>query len=291
LEGNNIREATGAPRIAVLGAGYIGLATARACAAGAAAVWAVRRRVLPGEPGITSLAGDVTSGLIPGLPAALDAILLAVAPAGGADGYDATYPPAARAAVALARATGARSLVYTSSTGVYGGRDGAWVDESTPRRGEGPGNRALIEAEDILLDAGLDGVTVLRVAGIYGPGRDPRPRFAQPALLPMRGEYWVNLAHQADIVAAIAASLAQAGPPRVLNVSDGAPATAAEIARWCATAQGLDPGSLDFSGAGAPARSNQRVSNAALAATGWRARFPTFRDGFTDGLQDQAENS
>ena len=131
-----------------------------------------------------------------------------------------------------------------------------------------------IEAEDILLDAGLDGVTVLRVAGIYGPGRDPRPRFAQPALLPMRGEYWVNLAHQADIVAAIAASLAHCGPPRVLNVSDGAPATAAEIARWCAAAQGLDPESLDFSGEGAPARSNQRVSNAALVATGWRARLP-----------------
>jgi nucleoside-diphosphate-sugar epimerase len=172
---------------------------------------------------------------------------------------------------------------------VYGGRDGARVDETTPRRGEGPGNRALIEAEDTLLDAGLVGVTVLRVAGIYGPGRDPRPRFAQPAVLPMRGEYWVNLAHQADIVAAIAASLAYGGATRVLNVSDGAPATAAEIARWCAAERGLDPESLDFSGEGAPARSNQRVSNAALVATGWRARFPSYREGFTEGLQGQAE--
>lgn len=274
----------GGPRVAVLGAGYIGLAVARDCVARGAAVWAVRRRVRPSEAGIESITGDLASGGIPELPGDLDAIVLAVAPAGGADGYEATYPPAARTAVALARATGARSLVYTSSTGVYGGQDGAWVDESAPRRGEGPGNRALMEAEDILLEAGLDGVTVLRVAGIYGPGRDPRPRFAHSRLLPRRGEYWVNLAHQADIVAAITASLVQAGPPRVLNVSDGAPATAAQIARWCAAAQGLDPSALVFDGQGPLSRSNQRIANAALVATGWQPRFPSFREGFTAGL-------
>jgi nucleoside-diphosphate-sugar epimerase len=274
----------GGSRVAVLGAGYIGLAVARDCVARGAAVWAVRRRARPAEAGIASIAGDLASGGIPELPGDLDAIVLAVAPAGGADGYEATYPPAARTAVALARATGARSLVYTSSTGVYGGQDGAWVDESAPRRGEGPGNRALMEAEDILLEAGLDGVTVLRVAGIYGPGRDPRPRFAHSRLLPRRGEYWVNLAHQADIVAAITASLVQAGPPRVLNVSDGAPATAAQIARWCAAAQGLDPSALVFDGQGPLSRSNQRIANAALVATGWQPRFPSFREGFTAGL-------
>ena len=285
MEDRAVPVGTEGPRVAVLGAGYIGLAAARACAAGGAAVWAVRRRARPAGVGIESIAGDLVAGSIQGLPGALDAIVLTVAPAGGAESYDSTYPPAARAAVALARATGARSLVYTSSTGVYGGHDGAWVDESTPRRGEGPGNRALIEAEDTLLEAGLGGVTVLRVAGIYGPGRDPRPRFAQAGRLPERGEYWVNLAHQADIVAAITASLAHAGPSRVLNVSDGAPALAAEIARWCAAAQGIDPALLVFDGRDASSRSNQRIANAALVATGWRARFPSFREGFSEGLQ------
>jgi len=275
-------ETTANLRLAVLGAGYIGLAAARAFAAAGAAVWAVRRRPGPPEAGIVAVAGDLAAGAIDGLPGALDAIVLAVAPSGGVDSYERTYPPAARTAVALARASGARALVYTSSTGVYGGRDGAWVDESTPRRGEGAGNRALIEAEDTLLGAGLDGVTVLRVAGIYGPGRDPRPRFARPELLPMRGEYWVNLAHQADIVAAITGSVTWSGQPRVLNVSDGAPATAAEVARWCAQARGIDPASLVFDGEGEISRSNQRISNAALVATGWRARFPSFREGFSE---------
>lgn len=278
-------------RIAVLGAGYIGLATARACRAAGASVWAVRRRAQASEAGIIFVAGDLASSDIPGLPGALDAIVLTVAPSGDTANYGQTYPVAARTAVALARATGARAVVYTSSTGVYGGHDGAWVDESTPRRGGGPGNAALVEAEDALLGAGLDGVTVLRVAGIYGPGRDPRGRYSQPGLLPMRGEYWVNLAHQADIVAAITMALSHAGAPRVLNVSDGSPAMAAEIARWCAAAQGRDPAMLVFDGQAAPSRSNQRVSNAALVATGWQARYPSFREGFKAGLQEAGDRS
>ncbi len=277
-------------RIAVLGAGYIGMAAARACAAAGAAVWAVNRSPRAAGGGITPVVGDLASGSLTcesprGLPGALDAVILAVAPGGG-DGYEATYPPAARAAVAVARASGARAVVYTSSTGVYGGRDGVPVDESTPRAGEGPGNRALIAAEDILLGAGLTGVTVLRVAGIYGPGRDPQARFAQPGLLPLRGEYWVNFAHRDDIVTAITGGLGYTGAPRVLNVADGAPETAAAIARWCAAARGIDPASLVFSGEGTPSRSNQRVVNAALAATGWRPQYPSFREGFASGLQD-----
>jgi nucleoside-diphosphate-sugar epimerase len=247
-------------------------------------VWAARRRAHPPEPGITWLAGDITSGAIAGLPAELDAIVLAVAPGSGLDSYDRVYPPAARAEIALARSTGARSLVYTSSTGVYGGREGEWVDEATPLRGEGPGNRALIEAEQQLLTSGLSGVTVLRIAGIYGPGRDPRPRFANAGQLAMRGEYWVNLAHRDDIVRAILGAVHHEGTSRVLNVADGSPTQAADIARWLAAHAGRDPSALRFEGEGVLARSNQRVATAALLATGWRPTYPSFREGFLQGI-------
>ncbi len=271
-------------RLAVLGAGYIGSATARALAARGDLVWAVRRRAHPPEPGITWLAGDITSGVIEGLPASLDAVVLAVAPSGPGDDYERIYPPAARAAAVLARAHSARALVYTSSTGVYGERDGAWVDEATPARGEGPGSRALIEAEQVLLGADLTGVTVLRVAGIYGPGRDPRPRFAQADQLPMHGAYWVNLAHRDDIVRAILGMLEHTGEARVLNVADGAPTQAADIARWLAAEAGGDPNALRFDHGAPLSRSNQRVANAALCATGWRPAYLSFREGFRDGL-------
>lgn len=271
-------------RIAVLGAGYVGSAIARQLAARGDMVWAVRRREHPPEPGVVWLRGDLASGTITGLPASLDAIVLAVAPGTTLDGYDRTYPPAARAAVAMARRTGARAVVYTSSTGVYGERDGGWVDETTPLRGEGPGNRALIEAEQLLLTSGLAGVTVLRVAGIYGPGRDPRARFEEAGQLPMRGAYWVNLAHRNDLVAAVLGALHHHAAPRLLNVADGAPTLAADMARWLATQAGRDASALQFDGAGLPARSNQRIATTALLATGWRPTFPSFREGFTRGL-------
>lgn len=271
-------------RIAVLGAGYVGTAVARALVAAGDTVWAVRRTARPTNDGITWLAGDLATGAVEGLPGQLDAVILSVAPSGGTDRYEDTYPPAARTALAIATATGARALGYTSSTGVYGEQDGGWVEESTPRRGAGQGNGALIEAEDTLLQSGRPGVTVLRVAGIYGPGRDPRGRYARPEMLPRRGQYWTNLAHQADIVSAILHALPYARAPRALNVSDGHPALAADVARWCAAERGINPDTLVFENDSPLGRSNQRVSNAALRATGWEPQFPSFREGFSHGV-------
>lgn len=274
-----------APTIAILGAGYIGHALARSLAADGAVVYAVRRSPRPPEPGITWIAADLSADLTDApLPSVLDAVVLTIAPTSMADGYERTYPPAAAQAIALARRTGATSLIYTSSTGVYGGVDGALTDESSPRRGTGPGNQALIAAEDLLLASGLTGVTVLRVAGIYGPGRDPRGRFLDATRLPMHGEYWVNQAQRDDIVAAIRHRMAWRGPAQALNCADSSPTLAADIARWMAAARGIDPATLQFGNAAERSRSNQRIDSAALQATGWSPRFPSFREGFTGGL-------
>jgi nucleoside-diphosphate-sugar epimerase len=266
--------------IAVLGAGYVGRAAAAAFAARGDAVWAVRRSATSGRDadGITWCAGDIAAGHVDGLPARLDAVVLALAPGRGADDYATTYVGGARGALAVARATGAR-LVYTSSTGVYGVQDGREVTETTPLQGAGPSSEALQRAEAVLLEATDATVTVLRVAGIYGPGRDPAGRYRDATQLARGGDYWVNLAHRDDIVGAIAHVLALADAPRVLNCADGAPATARTVCEWLASRRGVDPATLVFSGTGAPARSNQRISSAALQATGWRPAWPSFRDG------------
>jgi nucleoside-diphosphate-sugar epimerase len=272
-------------KIVVLGAGYVGSAVAREASARGHAVWAVRRNVEKrDEHGVQWVRGDLATGLFPGLPEVFDAVVLTVAPSRGADGYDDTYPPAARSAVALAARTGARSLLYTSSTGVYGGRDGAWVTEASPRLGTGEANDALTAAEDIVLASVAARPTVLRVAGICGPGRDPRARMMAAESLPQRGEYWVNLAHRDDIVAALlhVAQLPEA--PAVLSCSDGNPALAADVARWLQAEQGRDPATLVFGNDAQRSRSDQRVSNAALRATGWEPQYPSFRESFGRGL-------
>ncbi len=273
-------------QIAVLGAGYVGSAVAREAAAHGHAVWAVRRNApeIGARDGITWLHGDLTTAPIDGLPARLDAVVLTVAPSRGTDGYDSTYPPAARAAVTIACERSARALVYTSSTGVYGGRDGAWVTEASPRLGAGESNAALIAAEDILLSAPVPSVTVLRVAGIYGPGRDPRGRMRNASALAQRGEYWTNLAQRDDIVAAVLHAVQLPAGSRSLNVSDGTPEQAATVARWLIRLEGGDPDELQFGNEAQRSRNDQRVSNDALVATGWLPRYPSFREGFASGL-------
>jgi nucleoside-diphosphate-sugar epimerase len=276
---------TDALKIAVLGAGYVGGALARTASQRGNAVWAVRRSADGRDAdGVQWVRGDLAGGALTGLPESLDVVVLAVAPTRGADGYADTYPPAARTAVALAERCGARSLLYTSSTGVYGGRDGAWVTEDSPRLGVGESNEALKAAEDIILSASASRPTVVRVAGICGPGRDPRARMAAAASLPQRGEYWVNLVHRDDIVSALLHIVALPQPPSVLNCSDGAPTLAAEVARWLATARGEDATLLAFGHESLRSRNDQRVSTAALLATGWQPSYSSFRESLTRGL-------
>jgi nucleoside-diphosphate-sugar epimerase len=273
-------------RVCVLGAGYVGSAFATAAAHAGHEVWAMRRTAVPiAADGVRWLRADLSTGFAAGVPdgtpLALDGVILTVAPSHG-QSYRDTYLPAVRAALVLARATGARSVLYTSSTGVYGGRDGEWVTEQSARRGPGDGNAVLIAAEDELLASGLPGVTILRVAGIYGPGRDPRPRLRVAHALPQRGNYWMNLAHRDDIVGAALHLLRRDTNPSVLNVCDGAPALAADVARWVAQQDGNDPDHLQFVSDAPLQRSNQRVSNAALLETGLRLRYADFRSGFAD---------
>ena len=271
-------------QIAVLGAGYVGSAFASVASAAGHRVWAVRRSAVGvADPAVRWLRGDAAAGFVDGLPQELDAIVLAVSPAGGAVSYDAVYPPAARGALALALSTGSPRILYTSSTGVYGGRDGAWVTEASPRLGVGDGNAALIAAEDILLQHGVE-ACVMRVAGIYGPGRDPRGRMRHASSLPQRGQYWTNLAHRDDIVSALLHVLGHPSPPAVFNVSDGSPTRAADVCRWIVAAEGGDPGALVFVNVEQRSRNDQRVSNAALVSTGWTPRYASFREGFTSGL-------
>jgi nucleoside-diphosphate-sugar epimerase len=269
----------------LLGAGYVGAAAARAFAAAGHHVVAVRRRGASGDttPGITWVAGDARAPeTLHGLPRQVDAVVLTAAPtAQRGDDHAATYPPLARAAVTLARRLRAGVVAYTSSTGVYGYTDGRWVPEDTPRKPRSNESQALVEAEDVLLAERDVRPAVLRVAGIYGPGRPAMSRFLSPATLAARGEYFTNFAHRDDIVSALATVLEAHQAPPVLNCADGAALPALEVARLACAATGTPwPEPLVFDGPEAPSRSNQRVPNDRLRALGWAPQYPSVREGF-----------
>lgn len=269
----------------VLGAGYVGAHAARIFAAASHHVVAVRRRGADGDttPGIRWISGDAREPQsLAGLPTRIDAVLLTAAPTSQrGDDHALTYPPLARAALALAQQLGAASVVYTSSTGVYGRTDGAWVPEDTPRMPRSADTRALGEAEDILLGAADVRPTVLRVAGIYGPSRSAMARFLDPSRLAARGTYFTNFAHRDDIVSALGTIIARPDAPPVVNCADGAALPALEVARIACDLTGTPwPEPLTFADDAAAPRSNQRVPNDRLLGLGWAPQYPSVREGF-----------
>lgn len=119
-----------------------------------------------------------------------------------------------------------RRIIYISTTGVYGDCAGEWVDEHSPCHPLRPGGRASLAAEETLWRhrLGTRGV-ILRLAGIYGPGRLPhRAQLLAGAPLAVPTEGFLNLIHVDDAVnVVLAAAAAKVELPRRYLVSDGHP--------------------------------------------------------------------
>jgi len=288
----------------VVGPGWLGGAIARALADAGTRVWTLQRSPLPsipsaphsGErppsPPIVRVVGDVTTaatdeGVCAQLPRQIDTLVLCTAPARArGDSHASSYPSAARGALALATRCGVQSMVYTSSTGVYGRTDGSVVDEESAIVVTDERQQALVEAELALLDATLPGecaIILLRVCGLYGPGRDPARRFLEAAGRGDRGDNWTNVVWRDDVVSAVVQLLGRARAtmaPRaeIYNCSDGHPM----LSRDVTAALGASPDAMrtEAPSVGAP-RSNQRIDASKLLATGWRPSVPTILAGLS----------
>jgi nucleoside-diphosphate-sugar epimerase len=138
-----------------------------------------------------------------------------------------------------------RWIGYLSTTGVYGDHGGAWVDEDSPRRPSKPRTRRRLVAEDAWLDRGA---RVFRLAGIYGLGRSAIERVKSGAAVRVikPGKVF-NRIHVDDIARVLEASIdhdrerERPREGRAYNVSDGHPASSADVLAHAAALLGVDP--------------------------------------------------
>lgn len=231
----------------IIGCGDIGLRVARRCLAAGDAVSALVRRPPRAQrlaaAGIDTVIADLDRPET--LPASLPvpSRLLWFAPP-PPDGVCDT-----RLAAFLARLEPGRErpqrIVLISTTAVYGDCHGAWVDECAPLRPGSDRGRRRADAERRLAAFcerhGIDYV-ILRVAGIYGPGRLPLQRLRDGvAVLADRDAPPANRIHADDLAAACVAALDYRGAQRVFNVSDGHPTTMADYFTRVAQLAGLPP--------------------------------------------------
>lgn len=263
-------------RILIAGCGYVGSELARHLARDGHQVWGLRRS--PGElpAGVVPLAGDVTDPTTLDLPDDVEALVYAVSP-GRRDeaAYRAAYATGLRNVLAALGAPPDR-LVFVSSTAVYGQTDGSVVDEDSPTEPSSFSGRILLEAEAVARDA--DG-TVLRPAGIYGPGRTrlvDQVRAGEATYPP--DDIHTNRIHRDDCAGAIAHLLTLDDPAPVYLGVDDEPALRREVLAWLAERLGAP---APREAPGRPTRGgDKRCSNARLRASGYRFAFPTYRDGY-----------
>ena len=174
-----------------------------------------------------------------------------------------------------------KRLTYLSSTGVYGDCGGAWVDESAPT---GSGRRSARSEADAAWLA--RGARVLRLPGIYGPGRSAleRVRAGRAQRIDLPGQVFSRV-HVDDIVSG--ALLALEAPAGAYNLADDLPASQnAVIEQACRLLRTPPPPLLSLEAAqlSPMARGfydeNRRVANAkAKRVLGWTLRYPTYREG------------
>lgn len=100
-----------------------------------------------------------------------------------------------------------KTLIYTSSTSIYGDHNGHWVDETSTLHPATPASKILVEAEETYLSLKELGwsVAALRFAEIYGPGRElsRRVKNLKGHVLPGSGQQYTNMVHRDDCASAI----------------------------------------------------------------------------------------
>jgi nucleoside-diphosphate-sugar epimerase len=296
-------------RLVVFGAGYIGAEVARQAVARGLRVTALTRnadkaRALAAAGVEVVLADLATPEWHEKIEGGADFVLNSVSSGGGGvEGYTRSYVLGMRSVLAwVAREGGAvGTVVYTSSTSVYPQGGGVRVDETASTEGAKESALILLEAEKLLLAAaGLDTeispiseykprAFILRLAGIYGPGRHHLLDQLRGGATELagRGDHRLNLAHRDDIVAAVWASFA--APTEVaggvFNVADDGAATKAEVVAWLAARLGVPV--PRFTGEAAAGRRavvpDRLIANEKIKRVlGWRQAFPTFREGYAE---------
>ena len=269
--------------ILIAGCGYVGTALGVRLGADGHSVWGLRRRP-DGLPDIVRpLAGDLSdAATLQDLPPGLDVVYYT---AGAADGSEAAYRTAyvdgPRHLLEALQQQGQRPrrVVFTSSTGVYAQCRGEWVDEDSSAEPLHAGGRHLLAGERLFLDSTFP-ATVLRLAGIYGPGRTRLIDNLRQGNATYQDSppVYLNLIHRDDCVGALRHLAALARPASLYVGVDYRPVDRGTLLRWLSGVLDTPPPRLVA--AAANRRSNKRCRNARLAASGYPFQYPTFQHGY-----------
>ena len=196
-----------------------------------------------------------------------------------------------RFGAAIAAAPALRRVLYYSTIGVYGDHGGAWVDETSATRTRTPRGLARLEDEARWAAAALERgaeADILRLAGIYGPGRNTLINLSRgEARRIVKPGQVFNRAHVDDIAAVTSLALTRGLEGQIWNVADDDPAPPQDVVAYAAALLGVEPPPEEpFDEAQLSPRGrefytdNKRVSIVkAKALLGFQPVYPSYREG------------
>ncbi|MDE8348407.1 MAG: SDR family NAD(P)-dependent oxidoreductase [Acidocella sp.] len=280
------------PDLLIFGFGYSGHAIALAARNSGFRVTATSRRAAAQKPpdGIRIVGFDAAADAI----GSATHILSTAAPDEHGDPVLAIY------ARQIAEAKNLAWIGYLSTTGVYGNRNGGWVDEDTPPAPQSPRAERRVAAEAAWSKFPNRIIDIFRLAGIYGPGRSMFDDLrAGTARRVVKSGHLFGRIHRDDIAQGVLAAMQRTAAPglNIFNFSDDEPAASAEVVVEAAVLLGVAPPSeVAFSDA-LPAMSpmacsfwaeNRRVANQKTKAVlGINWLYPTFREGLRAILAEE----
>lgn len=236
--------------------------------------------------GLPMIAADLTATAPLSLPQA-DNLVIVLSPASrDPEVYRKTYVEGVRKVLkSLPEPPG--KLLFVSSTVVYPVDDGSWVDHSSSCSGHNLRAQVQLEAEALAV-AGADASVLLRLGGIYGPGREMLIRRVRSgAPLVESPPNYTNRITEHDAARLVVHLLAQQNTAGIYLGVDHQPTPMHEVCQWLAAQLGLKPLPVDPNGSDDErAAKGKRISNRRVLESGFQFDFPTYREGYGALLAD-----
>ena len=274
-------------RILIAGCGYVGTRLGLHLKNEGYQVYALRRdaKKIPKE--LSPFPADLNlPSSLEDLPKVDSVFYTAAANNGSAEAYQMAYVDGLRNLLAYLKPS-PKHFIYLSSTRVYGEHNGAWVDEETTPAPMDEQAQLLLAGEELVRKAKHAGY-ILRLGGIYGPGRDFLMRHIQNnhESISASDQTFTNRIHIDDIIAICAGFLKGSFSPGIYLGVDSEPTNQAELYGWLAQKLHVSPPQITSGASPGPQRGNKKCSNKKLKDAGYRFRYPRFRDGYSALLKD-----
>ena len=293
-------------KILIAGCGYVGTLLGEELAKSGHEVWGLRRdwtmvRAIPvllagrhelPVQGIIPITADLLDlKSLTNLPEA-DYLVLCQAPSGENDSYQKTYFEGTQNILKIFSKKIPNKVIFISSTSVYSAKNGEWIDENTDPKVGTVHELSLLnsEAECLLRTEALVlkemPSIVFRLGGIYGPARNRVDALKEGRLKPSFSDVFVNRIHVEDAAAGIELLLEKGKINEIYLGVDDYPSTQKEFYEWICGKLSLSKTADDRMKDTARV-SNKRCSNKKIKELGFKLKYPTFREGYSELINNE----